>query len=362
MRQKRKGQDKVYDWTKVMSFDADVTIVAGARDVGKTYGWRGAVFNDFVKKGKRFVDVSRFDKEVPDVMAGYFDKLISDNYLGICDYEFRTVKRTIECRRKSTLAKNQWSTMGYFVSLPMMQVTKRRTFAHVRKIGMDEAIIDRELDKVHDYWPNEWRLLQNIVDSCGRERGEESPADQPRVYLMGNAVDLTNPYFAACGIRKVPPFGYSWHRDKTVLLDYVDSDTYKGFKKARANTVAGRMMHGTADSSRLIDNRFDTGCDEFISGKTPNAKCRHRLLYNGSFIGLWLDLREGLWFVSRKWVEGKGVSTYYITERDRSVNYMNARLAKPLFRELRQCDDLGLVRYSDPGIMADFREMLRMIQ
>lgn len=364
MKQRRKSNEVTYDWVKTMSFDADITIVAGGRDIGKTFGWRGAVFNDFVKRGKTFVDVSRFDKAVPSVMSGYFDKLLDKNYLGIRDYEFRNVKRTIECRKRSSMKKNpnEWRTFGYFVSLPMFQDIKRGTFTRVRKIGMDEAIIDKELDAVHDYWPNEWRLLQNVVDSCSRERGDERQGDKPRVYLMGNAVDLMNPYFVACGIRAVPPFGYSWYRNKTVLLDYIDSDTYKGFKEMRVNTVAGRMMQGTGDAERLIENKFDAGNDDYIARKTPSAKCRHRFLYNGKMIGVWLDMREGYWFISWKWSDDRSVSTYYITDRDRTVNYLNARLARPLLKELRKCDDLGIVRYSDPGIMAQFREMLRMVQ
>lgn len=58
---------KYYDWEKTLSYDADVTMVIGARGVGKTFGLRKQCIKDFLRDGSRFVEVTRFKNELSGV-------------------------------------------------------------------------------------------------------------------------------------------------------------------------------------------------------------------------------------------------------------------------------------------------------
>ena len=64
-----------YDWPKTFSYDADVTMVVGARGVGKTYGLRTQFIRDFLKDGSRFVELTRYKNELFGVANGYFDRV-----------------------------------------------------------------------------------------------------------------------------------------------------------------------------------------------------------------------------------------------------------------------------------------------
>ena len=208
-----------YDWGTTLSYDADVTQVVTLRGKGKTYGLRKQFVKDFLKDESRFVEVCRFKDEISDVMDGYFDKLIEKEEFP--NHVFKTERKAAFIAKKPKDGeKPQWKQIGYFVALSQMQRSKKKTFRNVYRIVLDESILDYH-DRYHDYLPNEFSLLANIVDSCARQRAGEKRKHEPRVYLLANACDLMNPYFIRYGIKEEPNFGYSWHAGKTFLLHYV---------------------------------------------------------------------------------------------------------------------------------------------
>ena len=61
---------KYYDWEKTLSYDADVTMVIGARGVGKTFGLRRQFIRDYLRHEWRFVEVTRYKNELSGVSDG----------------------------------------------------------------------------------------------------------------------------------------------------------------------------------------------------------------------------------------------------------------------------------------------------
>ena len=80
-----------YDWAKTLSYDADVTMVIGARGIGKTFGLRRQCIRDFLKDGSRFVEITRYNNELSGVSDGYFNRLSELPEFG--DYMFKTDAR-----------------------------------------------------------------------------------------------------------------------------------------------------------------------------------------------------------------------------------------------------------------------------
>ena len=66
-----------YNWEKTLSYNADITMVVGAPNKGKTYGLRAYALNAAIKRGERFVEVCRTLDERDSVKKGYFDKLVA---------------------------------------------------------------------------------------------------------------------------------------------------------------------------------------------------------------------------------------------------------------------------------------------
>lgn len=334
-----------YDWGDTLSRDADVNIIIGARGVGKTYGLREQCIRDWKKDGSRFVEVCRYKDELADVSNGYFEKLELNGVAP--ELMFKTDKaRAYVAKRPKGKDKPEWHTIGYFVALTQMQRSKKKTYVKVKRIIMDEAVLDRR-DRFHRYLPSEYSLLANVVDSCTRENPNNEETVRPHVYLLGNACDLTNPYFIRYKIRRMPKFGKSWHDRKTCLLDYIDPGDYA--EEKINDTLAGRMVRGTLDEAMIAYNEFAGKDDDTIGKKTKDAKHLFTLVYDKQRIAVWVSTAQGYYFVSRR--EPKGdAPVYSLTTRDNEANYITLKRCDNVMRTLVDAIYLGIVKFEDHDV------------
>lgn len=346
---------KYYDWNSTFTYDADVTIVIGPRGCGKTYGLRKQCVKDWKKDGSRFVEVCRYKDELADISSGYFDKLeINEEFPALI---FKTDKHYAYVAKKPKGdAKPDWKIVGYFVALTQMQRSKKKTYTKVKRLIMDEALLDRR-DRYHRYLPSEFSLLANVVDSCTRENPNNDEQIRPHLYLLGNAVDLTNPYFARYKIRKVPEFGKSWHDRKTCLLDYIDASIYAESKVN--DTLAGRMARGTIDEAIIAYNKFAGIDDETIAKKTKDAKYLYTLSSEGKEYSVWCSMSEGLYFVNDKKPKSGGI-VYALTNQDNEANYIVIRKADGLMKTLVDGIYYGIVRYETREQKENLLALLRV--
>lgn len=344
-----------YDWAKTLSYDADVTMVIGARGIGKTFGLRRQCIRDFLKDGSRFVEITRYKNEVADVASGYFDKLeLLDEF---SDYVFKTDARLAYIARKpEDDSKPQWNVIGYFLALSTEQKEKKKTFTKVRRLIFDEAILDRT-DRYHRYLTNEFAKLESLVDTTSRERpGVKSI--RPRVYLLGNACDLANPYFAAYGVGTDLTFGYRWYKGKTFLLHYVDPGEYSAEKAT--GTVAGRMVANTEAGKVALENKFLHPSKDFILKKPKNATFSFGIACNGRLYGIWLDESNGYYHVTRKVPNNTGKPIFSLTRNDASINYVAAHNLSATMRYVAEMYYYGLIRYEDELLEMEFGDVLAM--
>ena len=344
-----------YDWTQTLSYDADVTMVIGARGLGKTYGLRKRFIQDWLKDGSRFVEVCRYKNELSGVSDGYFNR-VGDEFP---DLDFRTDAKLAYVSRKDEKNENGkrvWQVIGYFCALSDAQAYKKRTFNKVRRMVLDEAIIERA-DRFHRYLPNEFAKLANLVDTVSRERAD-TKSIRPRVYLLGNACDISNPYFAAYRVATDLKFGYAWYRNKTFLLHYVESRKYG--REKLTQTVAGRMMAGTQEAQVAANNEFIGETMDFVVPKPKRAKYMFGIVVNNRKFGIWCDLTEGLYHVTGKCPNDATRPVYALTASDNGVNYVMAKKAEPVMKSFSEVWYMGLVRYDNIQVKTDFNEVLAL--
>lgn len=347
---------KFYDWERTLSYDADVTMVIGARGVGKTFGLRRQFILDYLKRGWRFVEVTRYKNELSGVSDGYFNRL--EKLPEFKGYVFKTDARYAYVAKQPDDEKDKpvWNMCGYFVALSDAQRLKKRTFDDVRRILLDEAILERA-DRYHRYLPNEFGVLANLVDTVSRERAD-TQSIRPRVYLLGNACDLANPYFAAYHVGTDLRFGYRWYAHKTFLLHYVEPGEY-GREKA-VGTVAGRMMENTEAGDVALNNAFQHQNSEFVRKKSKNAKFSFGIVCNGYKYGIWVDLNEGYYYVTNQIPKNSGKPVYSLTREDASINYVAASRLSSTMRYVYDMFMYGLLRYENEEIQWRFAEVLEM--
>lgn len=351
-----------YDWHKTLSYNADVTMVVGARGIGKTYGLRKQCIKDFINHGWRFVEIVRYKKELSRVADGYFDKLALDDefsgYVFRTDTRYMYIAKNVEGEKDENgrQVKTQWQTIGYFAALTEAQMEKKRTYANVRRLIFDEAILERT-DRFHRYLPNEFVTLANLVDTASRERAD-TEGIQPRVYLLGNACDISNPYFMRYGVGTDLQFGYRWYDGKTFLLHYVRDDEYA--QEKMAGTVAGRMLSRSAGGAVASLNEFQTVNDQFVQVKPKRAKFSFGIVCNGKSYGIWNDYSEGFVYVTEYIPKGQEHRTYTLTMADSRTNFLMATRLSKTMQSFQQMYWMGIVFYNDIQTKADFQEILNM--
>lgn len=284
------NKNQYFNWGPVFSRQAPITMVVGARGLGKTYGLRKACIDEYLKKGLRFVEVSRFKSEQKAVSKGYFNR-VSAEFPG-CEFEVRGSEGFV-CRGTNERGKKKWEKICFFVSLTELQTAKKRTFDGVHRVIFDEAVIDRA-DRYHRYLPNEWELLAGLIDSVSRERAES--VVHPQLFLLGNAVDLANPYFQQIGLMEAPQTGFQWFWKKLFLLVVPEAKEYSQAKETQ--TLAGRMLAGTAAGQAANWNSFSTEFEGVIAKKPASARFEVGLLWKDQSFGLWFDDHEGRYYIN----------------------------------------------------------------
>lgn len=346
---------RYYNWERTFSYNADVTMVITKRDRGKTTGLRIAALEDSIKRGYRFVEIVRSSGEIPEVMAGYFEKLaMLDQFRA---YEFKTEAARGYWRPmadEGDASSDDWVQCCYFVALNDAQNAKKRTYVNVRRIIFDEALI--EPSPYHRYLPREWQVLANLVDTVTRETGEGDQV-RPHLYMLSNACDLINPFFAAWGVDSVPPYGYTWYAGHRVLLHY--EDPAEAPSDRSQTTLAGRMMAGTDEGRTALDNAFVVAEADDIVQKPPRATFWIGLIYMGTEFGIWVDWVDGYYYVTRKIPRGSK-QVYALTRRDNSANRMVARRATPAMKEIARAHYDRIIRYDTIGTREQLLDALGM--
>ena len=346
---------KYYDWEKTLSYDADVTMVIGNRGIGKTFGLRMQCIDDHIKHGYRFVEICRFKNELGGLTEGYFGRLerqpkYRDKYVFKTDTRYGYIAEKPEEDEKP-----KWRIICYFMAMSNAQLLKKRTYDKVKRLIFDEAVLEKS-DRFHHYLPNEFGILANIVDTVSRER-KDTKSIKPRVYLLGNACDLVNPYFVAYGVGTNVKHGYSWHGGKTFLLHYVTDSEYAAEK--RTGTVAGRMLAGTEAGKIAIDNEFVTLTNDFVAKKPKRASFSYGIVINDKRFGVWLDSTEGLYYVTSNF-PNNAQPIYALTASDMRINYVQASRFNNLIRVFSDAYYFGIIRYATPQVKMDFMEVLSM--
>ena len=93
-----------------------------------------------------------------------------------------------------------------------------------------------------------------------------------------------------------PSTGFHWFMRKFFLLVVPEAKEYSRAKETQ--TVAGRMLAGTAAGDAANWNRFSNEFSGVIAKKPASARFEVGLLWKDQKFGLWFDDREGRYYVN----------------------------------------------------------------
>src|SRR5690625_544003 len=260
-----------YNPNKMLSYNRIINFVIGARSIGKSYAMNEYPLKRFLKNGEEFIYLRRYKTELKKVYK-YFDD-IQENY--------PEYKLTVEGNRFLCDGK----VFGYAMPLSTWQSEKSNSYPKVTTIIYDEFI--REKDN-SGYIPNEVDALLNLMDTVIRTR------DNARCICLSNSVSIVNPYFLYFGL--VPDITKRFNAYRDMLVEIPDSTD---FAIERRKTRFGMLIDGTDYADMSLDNKFVNDSSVFIDKRSKRSKYKFTVIYNGLRMGVWVDVEEGLMYMSQ---------------------------------------------------------------
>lgn len=285
--------DLYYNPNKLLSYNRIINFVIGARGIGKSFAFKEHPIKRYLKHGKQFIYVRRYKTELKKVPY-YFT-----------DVEHKFPDHELKVNGKTFMIDGK--VAGWAIPLSTWQSEKSNAYPNVETIIFDEFI--REKDN-SGYLPNEVEALLNLMDTVFRDR------DNVRCVCMSNAVSVVNPYFLYFGL--VPDIDKRYNAYKDIVVEIPDSHD---FAMERRKSKFGSLIDGTEYGGMSLDNEFVNDSDVFIDKKTDQAKFKFSVIYQGMKIGVWVDVREGLMFLSNDF-DPSGKFVYALSTDDLNENNM----------------------------------------
>jgi hypothetical protein len=222
-----------YDASLLLSYKRPFNLVVGIRGVGKTFNFTKKVIDEALsQKALSFVWVRRTFEEIKKIRNHFFDDMIYSNFFP--DYNFKVIGNEMIAIHKF---KKEKFSIGMFIPLSLEATFTGFPFPKVKYMVFDEALTkDRYLN-------DEVYKLLHLTDTIFRNR-------PVKVYLLGNAFSMSNPYFEHFNVRNLTDrFTYG----KQYVIENCN---YKEFSDFRKTTTFGELVKNTEYEKFALENQF----------------------------------------------------------------------------------------------------------
>lgn len=334
------GDSMYYDIDKTCSYNALINIVIGGRGIGKTYGWKKKAIRDFVRKGKQFGYIRRYESELKEVKDTLFNDIIFNNEFPELDIQIKGNEYYIN----DELA-------GYAFSLTKAKDYKSASFPMVQNLLFDEFIIEGGRTGAGGYLSREPDKLLDLYETIARMR-------DVTLFMFANAITLANPYFLQWEITF--PKGKNTYLKNDILAQVLEADS--DFVSKKNSTRFGKIARELGYANYSIDNKFYLDEEALIIKKGKNTRFYFTLVWHGKKYGFWRDFDEQISILSYDY---DPCCTLVFTLDKRDINastlYMKSSLKHPYFRKLKEALETGTLAYESDKIKHELKSMLVLI-
>lgn len=260
-----------YNRSELLSHNGLFNFTLGARGVGKTFSFKLWA----VTSPGQTVWVRRYVEDVKSLMADNGSKFMSDLIAK------QKIPEDTEFYIDGNILYINDEPKVYFVGLSTARRLKSQSFPLVDKIIFDEFL--EEETRTSAYLKDEVNTFLGLYETVNRLRlmGEK----QVRVFFLANKSSFVNPYFS---FWHITPFEKRFKKFKDGLI-VVENYLNEDFKKLKNETPFGKLVKGTDFGKFAIDNIAWHDDYAFVKKRSPKAKHRCNIRYNGTTIGIWLD-------------------------------------------------------------------------
>ena len=335
-----------WDIRKPLSYNCLFNFIIGNRGAGKTYGSLKYAIEKHLKfenKGKpwQFMYVRRNKTELEKLTQCRGGRLFHAVQKEFPEHTFKAESNVLKCDD---------NIIGYAQPLSTASILKSDAFPDVNLIIFDEFIIDNT--GTYHYLKDEVRKFLDLYETVARLRSVP-------VLFLSNAVSIANPYFDYFHLDKpyngdIQRFG----KAKEILVQNVANTQLITLKK---QTRFGQLIADSEYSDYAIDNQWLLDNTDFIEQKTQRSEYYVTLRYKDSYIGIWFDRVQWLYYVSNN-VDLQFPHMISVTTDDHKPNVMLFRTARKLewIKSLIDAYEMGCVRYETLKLKSWFRDIMRM--
>jgi hypothetical protein len=274
--------DIYYNYDKLFSFPFLLAFVIGERGCGKTFGSKVAVLKKFLKTGEQFIYLRRYKTELDTALATFWNDLTDNGY-------FKDLELKVKKNKMLTQFLCNGKVCGYAVPLSTANILKSTAFPKVKTIIFDEFLLD-STGGTYRYLKNEVTMMLDVIETVGRLRDIQ-------VLFLGNALSITNPYFAYFDLDLPYNSEFRTFKDGAIVVNYIRNLKYREAKKA---SKFGKLIEGTDYGRYAIDNEMLRDNKHFLKKRPPDAIFWGVLVVNGNNIGLWQS-QNGHLYLSNKY-------------------------------------------------------------
>lgn len=329
---------KYYDGTKLLSLSdingnkPEIYICTANRTAGKTVFFNRMVINRFLKTGKKFIALYRFNYELQDCASKFFDEI---RRLFFPEYHMTSVKRAAGAFRELLLDDK---SCGYAIAINNSDLIKK--YSHMLS-DADSMVFDEFQSEASKYCSDEVTKFISIHTSIARGSGEQYR--YLPVYMISNPVTLLNPYYAELGITERLREDTNFLRGDGFVMEQGFNDSASesqlnaGFNKAFKNN---KYIAYSAQAVYLNDNHA------FIEKPEGNSRYICTLKYKGANYAVREYGESGIMYVDNTPDISFRVKITVTTE-DHQINYIMLRSNDVLLSALRFYFERGLFRFKD---------------
>lgn len=296
----------------ILTRNAMFNYIIGGRGTGKTFGSLRHGAKKFLRCGKEFIYIRRYDTDLKKK-----DRLMVDVSKKFPRYEFQVEGQKIQVRKSKLDDKRRWLTMGYVVALSGADSDKSVPFNSVELMIYDEFIKTKGMQQ---YIRNEPELLLDYYNTVDRYD------DRVRLLCLANAVSIVNPHFVYHNLapRNV---GISMWKDGTIAVERLCE---QAFVEQVNQTRFGKLVKGTAYYDYAVGNEFTDDTQDFIARKSAHSTFHSCYKFDNHIFAVWCDLDQGCMFVNLK--PPKDAKVYALTKSDFQPNLIMIERSSKLLK------------------------------
>ena len=289
-----------YNFNQLLTRNAFLNFVIGERGCGKTYAAKKLGVTDFIKNEHQFVYIRRYKTELDTACNSFFKDLQENN-------DFDDLALTSKKRKGHYVFEMDGQEIGYGIALTTSAILKSTAFPKVKNIFFDEFLINQ--GSAYHYLSDEVTQFLELIETISRMR-------DVRIFMLGNATTITNPYFAYFNVGLPYNSEYKSFKNGLICVNYIKNYEYRTAKKA---SKLGKLVDGTDYGSYAIDNEFLYDDNSFIQKKSPVSKFWGALIIDGIHIGIWRDFKTGFIYLSNHY-DPSSPLTFACSIKDHKLN------------------------------------------